>query len=132
MSSDPPAIPEIDQTAPITVQVGLSPLLSLSSTITLTLSKHIHQIEQHEQLNIFLLQDIDKNFSDFHQIITTRLIPAVKRFNQVGEPTREYAKVSIARLDIFCCVHGWLAWRDSSESGRFYQKFDGDHLCPHK
>ncbi|CED85368.1 dash complex subunit ask1 [Phaffia rhodozyma] len=69
MVSDRLSIPEIDQTAPISVQ-----------------------IEQHEQLNIFLLQDIDKNFSDFHQIITTRVIPAVKKFNEVSEPTREYAK----------------------------------------
>ncbi|KAL7411637.1 hypothetical protein BDY24DRAFT_371274 [Mrakia frigida] len=50
------------------------------------------QMEQIDQLNVFLLQDIDEKFSNFHQVITTRLIPAVKKFNAVSEPTREAAK----------------------------------------
>ena len=50
-------------------------------------------MEQIDQLNVFLLQDIDEKFSNFHQVITTRLIPAVKKFNAVSEPTREAAKV---------------------------------------
>jgi DASH complex subunit ASK1 len=52
-------------------------------------------MEQIDQLNVFLLQDIDEKFSNFHQVITTRLIPAVKKFNAVSEPTREAAKVRI-------------------------------------
>jgi len=55
-------------------------------------------MEQIDQLNVFLLQDIDQKFSNFHQVITTRLIPAVKKFNVVSEPTREAAKVCMGFL----------------------------------
>jgi DASH complex subunit ASK1 len=57
-------------------------------------------MEQLDQLNVFLLQDIDENFSNFHQIVTTRLIPAVKRFNAASEPTREAAKVRVVFLPL--------------------------------
>jgi len=52
------------------------------------------QTEQIDQLNTLLLQEIDANFARFHQIVTTRILPEIKRFAIAGEPTREAAKVS--------------------------------------
>ncbi|RXK37143.1 hypothetical protein M231_05594 [Tremella mesenterica] len=50
------------------------------------------QIEQIDQLNTLLLQEIDANFARFHQIVTTRVLPEIKRFAIAGEPTRDAAK----------------------------------------
>lgn len=50
------------------------------------------QTEQIDQLNTLLLQEIDANFAKFHQIVTTRILPEIKRFAIAGEPTREAAK----------------------------------------
>jgi DASH complex subunit ASK1 len=52
------------------------------------------QIEQIDQQNTLLLQDIDANFARFHQIVTTKILPEIKRFAIAGEPTREAAQVS--------------------------------------
>jgi DASH complex subunit ASK1 len=52
------------------------------------------QIEQVDQQNTLLLQDIDANFARFHQIVTTKILPEIKRFAIAGEPTREAAQVS--------------------------------------
>ncbi|CAD6573192.1 MAG: DASH complex subunit ask1 [Tremellales sp. Tagirdzhanova-0007] len=49
------------------------------------------QTEQIDQLNTLLLQEIDANFARFHQIVTTRILPEIKRFAIAGEPTREAA-----------------------------------------
>ncbi|WWC91369.1 uncharacterized protein L201_006312 [Kwoniella dendrophila CBS 6074] len=50
------------------------------------------QTEQIDQLNTLLLQDIDANFAKFHQIVTSRILPEIKRFAIAGEPTREAAQ----------------------------------------
>ena len=71
-------------------------------------------MEQIDQLNVFLLQDIDEKFSNFHQVITTRLIPAVKKFNAVSEPTREAAKVRTTRLWFLGWEERELETRDAS------------------
>ena len=55
------------------------------------------QIEQIDQLNTLLLQEIDANFAKFHQIVTTRILPGIKRFAIAGEPTKEAAQVSCLR-----------------------------------
>lgn len=52
------------------------------------------QIEQLDQLNTLLLQEIDANFARFHQIITTRILPEIKRLAITGEPTREASLAS--------------------------------------
>jgi hypothetical protein len=52
------------------------------------------QMEQIDQLNTLLLQEIDANFAKFHQIVTARILPEIKRFAIAGEPTREAAHVS--------------------------------------
>jgi DASH complex subunit ASK1 len=52
------------------------------------------QTEQIDQLNTLLLQEIDANFAKFHQIVTTRVLPEIKRFSLAGEPTKEAANVS--------------------------------------
>ncbi|WRT68888.1 uncharacterized protein IL334_005870 [Kwoniella shivajii] len=50
------------------------------------------QTEQIDQLNTLLLQEIDANFARFHQIVTSRILPEIKRFAIAGEPTREAAQ----------------------------------------
>ncbi|WVQ81654.1 hypothetical protein IAT38_003779 [Cryptococcus sp. DSM 104549] len=50
------------------------------------------QTEQIDQLNTLLLQDIDANFARFHQIITSKVLPQIKRFAIASEPTREAAQ----------------------------------------
>ncbi|WWD21029.1 hypothetical protein CI109_105510 [Kwoniella shandongensis] len=50
------------------------------------------QTEQIDQLNTLLLQEIDANFAKFHQIVTSRVLPEIKRFAIAGEPTREAAQ----------------------------------------
>jgi hypothetical protein len=37
------------------------------------------QMEQIDQLNTLLLQEIDENFAKFHQIVTSHVLPEVKR-----------------------------------------------------
>jgi hypothetical protein len=52
------------------------------------------QMEQIDQLNTLLLQEIDENFAKFHQVVTSHVLPEVKRFALASEPTREAATVS--------------------------------------
>lgn len=56
------------------------------------------QTEQIDQLNTLLLQDIDANFAKFHQIVTTRILPEIKRFAIASEPTREAAMVGLLHV----------------------------------
>ncbi|OXG85672.1 hypothetical protein C345_03713 [Cryptococcus neoformans A2-102-5] len=49
------------------------------------------QTERIDQLNTLLLQDIDANFARFHQIITSKVLPQIKRYAISSEPTRESA-----------------------------------------
>jgi DASH complex subunit ASK1 len=51
------------------------------------------QTEQIDQLNTLLLQEIDANFAKIHQVITSRVLPEIKRFAIAAEPTKEAAKV---------------------------------------
>ncbi|TCD67891.1 DASH complex subunit ask1 [Steccherinum ochraceum] len=50
------------------------------------------QIEQLEQLITIKLQNIDANFSKIQQIMSGRILPAVKRYAVSTEPVREAAK----------------------------------------
>ncbi|KAF9254538.1 hypothetical protein L218DRAFT_1009566 [Marasmius fiardii PR-910] len=50
------------------------------------------QIEQIEQLITLKLQNIDENFSKIYHILSTRILPAVKRYAVGTEPVREAAK----------------------------------------
>ncbi|KLO17134.1 hypothetical protein SCHPADRAFT_887249 [Schizopora paradoxa] len=50
------------------------------------------QIEQIEQLITIRLQNIDANFARVHQILSTRILPAVRRFAINTEPVRESAR----------------------------------------
>ncbi|KAF9027796.1 hypothetical protein BDP27DRAFT_1437061 [Rhodocollybia butyracea] len=50
------------------------------------------QIEQIEQQITLKLQNIDENFSKIHNVLSTRILPAVKRFAVGTEPVREAAK----------------------------------------
>ncbi|ORY29155.1 DASH complex subunit Ask1-domain-containing protein [Naematelia encephala] len=65
---------------PFFVIPGISPSAPVSA-----------QVEQIDQLNTLLLQEIDANFARFHQIVTTRILPEIKRFAIAGEPVREGA-----------------------------------------
>ena len=58
------------------------------------------QMEQIDQLNTLLLQEIDANFAKFHQVVTARILPEIKRFAIAGEPTREAAHVSCRYLKL--------------------------------
>ena len=70
------------------------------------------QTEQIDQLNTLILQEIDANFAKIHQIITTRILPEIKRFAIAGEPTREAAKV---RHDLM--HRGTACWMLTCSSG---------------
>lgn len=48
-------------------------------------------MEQIDQLNTLCLQEIDANFARFHQIVTTRILPSIKRYAIASEPTRDAA-----------------------------------------
>ncbi|KAF8659272.1 hypothetical protein AX14_007586 [Amanita brunnescens Koide BX004] len=50
------------------------------------------QIEQMDQLITIKLQNIDENFSKIHNIIATRILPAMKRHAAGTKPVREAAK----------------------------------------
>ncbi|KAG7092110.1 hypothetical protein E1B28_008485 [Marasmius oreades] len=50
------------------------------------------QIEQIEQLITLKLQNIDENFSKIYHLLSTRILPAVKRYAVGTEPVREAAK----------------------------------------
>ncbi|EKD04116.1 hypothetical protein A1Q2_01591 [Trichosporon asahii var. asahii CBS 8904] len=63
---------------PFFVVDGISPSAPISQ-----------QMEQIDQMNTLLLQDIDYNFARFHEIITSRILPNIKRFALASEPTRE-------------------------------------------
>lgn len=52
-------------------------------------------MEKIDQLNTLLMQEIDENFARFHQIVTSQVLPQVKRFALASEPTREAATVRI-------------------------------------
>ncbi|KAJ3806239.1 DASH complex subunit Ask1-domain-containing protein [Lentinula aff. lateritia] len=54
------------------------------------------QIEQIEQLITLKLQNIDQNFAKIHHILSTRILPAVKRYSIGTEPVREAAKFWIS------------------------------------
>lgn len=73
----PPAHPALLQ-PPFFVVDGISPSAPISQ-----------QLEQIDQMNTLLLQDIDYNFARFHEIITSRILPNIKRFALASEPTRE-------------------------------------------
>ncbi|KAG8688653.1 DASH complex subunit ask1 [Ceratobasidium sp. 394] len=51
------------------------------------------QTEQIDQLITLKLQNIDKNFARCHQIITTKILPALKKYSAGSQPTRDAAKV---------------------------------------
>ncbi|KAF8602406.1 hypothetical protein BDV93DRAFT_557654 [Ceratobasidium sp. AG-I] len=50
------------------------------------------QTEQIDQLITLKLQNIDKNFAKCHQIITTKILPALKKYSAGSQPTRDAAK----------------------------------------
>ncbi|THH04379.1 hypothetical protein EW145_g5558, partial [Phellinidium pouzarii] len=52
----------------------------------------LDQIEQIEQLITIRLQNIDANFARAHQILSTKILPNVKRFAVNTEPVREAAR----------------------------------------
>ncbi|TFK42075.1 hypothetical protein BDQ12DRAFT_732813 [Crucibulum laeve] len=52
----------------------------------------LEQIEQMEQLITIKLQNIDENFSKIHNVLASKLLPAVKRYAVGTEPVREAAK----------------------------------------
>lgn len=58
------------------------------------------QTEQIDQLNTLLLQEIDANFAKFHQVVTAKILPEIKRFAIAGEPTREAAQVGCDLQDV--------------------------------
>lgn len=49
------------------------------------------QMEQIDQLNTLLLQEIDANFAHLHQVVTSKILPEIKRFAIANQPTREAA-----------------------------------------
>jgi DASH complex subunit ASK1 len=80
MAQQPPT--DILLHPPFFVIPGISPTSPISQ-----------QTEQIDQLNTLLLQEIDANFAKFHQVITTKILPQIKRYAIAAEPVREGAKV---------------------------------------
>ena len=68
--------------SPFTLIPGIDPSAPISE-----------QIEQVDQLNTLLLQEIDANFAKFHTVITSKILPDIKRFAIASEPTRGATKV---------------------------------------
>jgi DASH complex subunit ASK1 len=60
-------------------------------------------MEKIDQLNTLLLQEIDENFAKFHQVVTSQVLPEVKRFALASEPTREAATVSFLLYELKAC-----------------------------
>ncbi|KAF7307538.1 hypothetical protein MIND_00548600 [Mycena indigotica] len=56
----------------------------------------LDQIEQIEQLITLKLQGIDENFAKIHNVLTTRILPSVKRYAVATKPVRESAKFWIS------------------------------------
>ncbi|KAI0056665.1 hypothetical protein BV25DRAFT_1920804 [Artomyces pyxidatus] len=50
------------------------------------------QIDQIEQLITLKLQDIDANFSKMQQVLSSRILPAFKRYSVATQPVREASK----------------------------------------
>ncbi|WVN91129.1 uncharacterized protein L203_106380 [Cryptococcus depauperatus CBS 7841] len=50
------------------------------------------QTEKLDQLITLLLRDIDANFARFHQIVTNKVLPQIKKYAIASEPTRESAQ----------------------------------------
>ena len=67
---------------PFFVIPGISPSAPVSA-----------QVQQIDQLNTLLLQEIDANFAKFHQMVTSKVLPEIKRFAIGGEPVREASQV---------------------------------------
>ena len=67
---------------PFTLIPGIDPSAPISE-----------QVEQVDQRNTLLLQEIDANFAKFHTVITSKILPDIKRFAIASEPTREATKV---------------------------------------
>ncbi|WVQ93366.1 hypothetical protein IAU59_000434 [Kwoniella sp. CBS 9459] len=62
------------------------------------------QTEQIDQLNTLLLQEIDANFARFHQIVTSRILPEIKRFAIASEPTREASQFWRSFFEAACSI----------------------------
>ncbi|KZV92558.1 hypothetical protein EXIGLDRAFT_692584 [Exidia glandulosa HHB12029] len=73
------------------------------------------QIEQIEQLITIKLQNMDENFAAIHHLITTRLLPAIKRYSVASEPIREAARF-------------WISFFQASAQVRM--RMDGDLSAP--
>ncbi|KAH9056904.1 DASH complex subunit Ask1-domain-containing protein [Lactarius vividus] len=63
------------------------------------------QIDQIDQLITLKLQDIDANFSKMQQVLSNRILPAVKRFAIGTEPVREVAKFWTSFFEHAAQVH---------------------------
>ncbi|KAI9432126.1 DASH complex subunit Ask1-domain-containing protein, partial [Lactarius indigo] len=63
------------------------------------------QIDQIDQLITLKLQDIDANFSKMQQVLSNRILPAVKRFAIGTEPVREAAKFWTSFFEHAAQVH---------------------------
>ncbi|WVF65720.1 hypothetical protein IAT40_000451 [Kwoniella sp. CBS 6097] len=75
------------------------------------------QTEQIDQLNTLLLQEIDANFAKFHQIVTSKILPEIKRFAIGSEPTREASQF-------------WRSFFEAASSIRLPGSGSGDSTLP--
>ncbi|KAH7099506.1 DASH complex subunit Ask1-domain-containing protein [Auriculariales sp. MPI-PUGE-AT-0066] len=57
------------------------------------------QIEQCEQLITLRLQNIDATFADIHRILTTEILPSIKKYSLASAPIREAARFWISFFD---------------------------------
>ncbi|KAJ6520515.1 DASH complex subunit Ask1-domain-containing protein [Mycena sanguinolenta] len=87
----------------------------------------LDQIEQIEQLITIKLQNIDENFSKIHNILSNKILPAVKRYAVATKPVREAAnfwvsfyeqaaQIRIPTYDDYSTVNEVLSERDELTS----------------
>lgn len=104
----PPFFPVANVNPDDPIRYGVS-FFAFSLTVIALINAHLKlstfyvysvQIEQIEQLNTLLLQDIDHNFARFHDVVNNKILPQVKRYGIVSEPTRAASEVSYTQHSV--------------------------------
>ncbi|EJD50926.1 hypothetical protein AURDEDRAFT_150067 [Auricularia subglabra TFB-10046 SS5] len=106
-------VPGLDTNAPVSEQIE-----QIEQLITIKLQARDYQLSGAVYgLLSFYEQNLDENFAAIHHIITTRLLPAIKRYSVASEPIREAARF-------------WISFFQASAQVRM--RMDGDLSTPNQ
>ncbi|KAJ7194662.1 DASH complex subunit Ask1-domain-containing protein [Mycena pura] len=108
-----------------------------------TSASMLDQIEQMEQLITIKLQNVDENFSKIHNVLATRILPAVKRYAAATKPVREAAnfwvsfyeqaaQIRIPTYDDYSTVNEVPSERDDLASEAEYSSRVADRTVRHE